>query len=719
MRLWRWLTSIAWLMGSATCLAQDLSQKITLDAGATGAPQLLQTLSKQTGVPLTAAQNMANEILFVRVREMPLTVLMKRLAHLTGAKWEKADKGYRLVPDTRAQRQDVEGDRDRIAASLRKALRKSVEQGDAPVWDAAGAQLAMQQMRARHEALRRPGRSQRPMPPVWSPIAPAERALARLLVSMDLRDLAAIPPGRKATFATHPTRMQWPLGAAGVRAAETFAVEEGAVIQSLPKGDDWARRQAGYKLGRTAPDSYQQYVQEIRTPVRAVLSVLNSGHSAYIFGLVLLDAEGYFVVQAVTMFPLEPSSHAWPAAWKDRTLPVSPSSLVIAEKAQWKTIDPTTTSHEEVLRAMAREHAPAALPAPELDPARRDPLGYGMDDGLRGLAQAAGKDLIALLPDQSLGSALAVLREKKPTLGQFLEAIAPYVAFEDGETLVARPALPSWARRLRTDRASLSRLFVQGRAKGFASLRDAARYALSQSPESPESGLEGVWLRVNGWMAPPFYQAETALEQRWRDWLRLYGSLTPTQLQALTTTGLTASQLTAAQREELDRWIYHRATYNGIGQNGGDGARDPRGRPYTADTTIILPTGLPLDAQLTMEALGKPSAFLSHEGNPVINFDLNSVARTAHEAEKRGPDARQHGNRYFPGGDTTLTFRIRFTPRIAAMTRLHDLWIDASRGPFHWDQLPESHLKVIQGVLAALRQKAAGGTLSSSGLKRM
>src|SRR5688500_10045291 len=78
--------------------AQDLSQAVTYESNAASAKKVIAELSALSKVPMEAAPLTANEVLVIRVKDVPLTTLMKKIAEVTSGDWEKDGELWRLIP---------------------------------------------------------------------------------------------------------------------------------------------------------------------------------------------------------------------------------------------------------------------------------------------------------------------------------------------------------------------------------------------------------------------------------------------------------------------------------------------------------------------------------------------------------------------------------------------------------------------------------------------
>ncbi|MEN3000283.1 MAG: hypothetical protein ABDI19_00380, partial [Armatimonadota bacterium] len=203
--------------------AQDdpLSQRVTYDQPAQTVKQLLESLSRQTGVRLFAPSPIDAEIVLVSVREMPLKELMDHLATVTDGEWFRQPNGsYHLVRTPKITRERRQQDDAQILQGLQRALkRKEIRQLLEPLTE----QRARQHRDKIKELMREVG-AQDINQPLWrTPYARSiyeqlelllagKRLVARLIQRMDLRQLLEIPVGERRVFSNVRGRFLLPLG---------------------------------------------------------------------------------------------------------------------------------------------------------------------------------------------------------------------------------------------------------------------------------------------------------------------------------------------------------------------------------------------------------------------------------------------------------------------------------------------------------------------------
>jgi len=112
----RWLIAAAlWALLSPCAAAQApwegdqrVQQRVTVDAGGLPVPDLLEALSRQARVLLTARGEIGAEKVIAHVRERPLAVFLSDLAALLGGTWSRSPSGgYRLSRSSAASAREA------------------------------------------------------------------------------------------------------------------------------------------------------------------------------------------------------------------------------------------------------------------------------------------------------------------------------------------------------------------------------------------------------------------------------------------------------------------------------------------------------------------------------------------------------------------------------------------------------------------------------------
>jgi hypothetical protein len=272
-------------------LLQDPLQKpVTFTTVPARAELVCKQLSDSTGVQLTTSQVMADEVLLIQVKEVPLHDLLQKIAHVTSGQWQQEKDTYRLVrgPETEAAEKKEEQDRSlsRMLMVLRRAKEAAEKLGPftAAVADKVAADIL------RNNAFRPDDDAQ------WSVKykryqeltrnSPLQRAAIRFVPLFDASFLVNLRQAQY-TFATRPTRMQLPLPRGADDVIRQFFAEQKIWNESVEKAppDPYADRHSSYDLNlKSGTESIHA-----RT---VIVQLMNYGNAYFQITLLLADEEG-------------------------------------------------------------------------------------------------------------------------------------------------------------------------------------------------------------------------------------------------------------------------------------------------------------------------------------------------------------------------------------------------------------------------------------------
>lgn len=355
---------------------------VTLDFEVGRAEKAIAALSKVSGVQMRVLEPVASEILFVKVKDLPLDAVMTSIARSTASSWEKKEDGsYELSRQPSRIAQENEKEVLRRLALLNKwraKLLKGLELRYEPVAlaNAMGERHKLV-TEGRHEDLK--------------PIDPIHRALARCLQGMDLKPLAAADPQTCLVYTFRPNAMQRALPSGAGAAIERLQPEQAIWDRSLrlmplhegEDGDGNNRFEDGY-----SGDSWRRRAHH-EAPVSAVLELSCQFEDTYYVHLKLLAPNGEAVADLenhdVSTFDGPPADK-----WNElERVPLEPSK----ETAAYIARSGSTGARAKTLNGVLRPFID--------DPVNNDPLWLGNQELLSALAERHGKSLIACLPDEA------------------------------------------------------------------------------------------------------------------------------------------------------------------------------------------------------------------------------------------------------------------------------------------------------------------------------
>lgn len=568
-----------------------LAEKVDFSCPPTRLEYLLPELSPKVGARLSTNAKTRNEVVVLRVRGVPASELMRRIAETTGAQWEKADEGYRLVRTPEGEREEARKEIAEVAASLQPKLAALAKALPPPMTQARAYDLTSQalalvrQPPARAETSLEIEEQGERTGNRWEAIlrqTPAFRLLARLLEKVPAERIADVPAGDSVTFSTSPTWRQRALPPEAADLLDEFRVEHAALDRAMERLRETA----------TAPSE------------RSFLTALSPGVPAPSGVKILLRVErpewGRWVFRA---WVAGPSGTASPMAQHMVREDESGPSPFTAQEAK----RPLTFSREAegTLRALyhaRRDPEPLSEPVRQTmarrltDTIRRDPLAHMGPQGLESLGETLGENLIAVVPDRAIDSSVLI------SFGLFDPSMRRTVTVDDYRMflrdarmrvsrsegwLVVRPAEPSAARRERVDRALLRRFVAilgEDRTPTFDEMLSLAAAPGGENLDNLSAFVSILLSRARLPGLP------------WQGFHRLaiFASLSPAQRQAaVSEAGLPITALTPEQRDRVEERVYQ----------GWVTVRPSSGQPGTelgpsALASDVFEQGLPGDARL-------------------------------------------------------------------------------------------------------------------------
>ncbi|MGV3617344.1 MAG: hypothetical protein ACO1SV_18620 [Fimbriimonas sp.] len=323
---------------------------------------VLDTLSKQAGVRLTAKKEEADDILIVALSNVPLKEAMDRIAWATYGQWEKEEDGFRLARDIAAER---------------RVERACVEKATALV---EGAIKRYRQAVLQPETLAPDQRPLVPGPPGSQERigpTPETRLLANLLEKVPAKELVRLDNGFYASdyavFSSRPTPVERAFGPDVDRILDRYIAE---------------KRAAGFDWGTRLP---------LRAMLKGRCGPLGGGAS-----LTLYNAKGESMLGTLPriVIPFEPTSEREDAVPKtildtipaDMKVPLSELSQAFSRP---KDIDPDQAFHASRAERARNAEFFYRIQHPE----RFEPMAAFATDLWTAVAAKSGRNLVANLPD--------------------------------------------------------------------------------------------------------------------------------------------------------------------------------------------------------------------------------------------------------------------------------------------------------------------------------
>ena len=571
--------------------AQDALQKpVTFEARASRASVLIPQLAKAAGLQMEVNPQIANEVILVSAKDVPLKTLMDKIASVTSGEWRADGEIYRLQPSNVARNRESSEEAALRLTTARKAVAELVKRVDSQKGT--------------------PGEAGNP----------DERAIALLLRGVDVTPIAALNGGERLVFATSPTAMQRPLPANAGQVVAQLVTQHNAQIAKMPQMEGMAEME---KMPDFVKEMMKQRTKKIENAQKALLVI--SKPSIGIVSMTqcelrIYDGQGKIAYTANSMLgnsmmevaammnPANPAKPAKPG--KQTPITYSEDSKAMLGGMQGATFGGAEFKLDPKL--LDRLHRPDLY----------DPLSYMATDEFLSLSKQKGKALVANVPDAMMGSINTLVPGGKQTVEDFEADLQKGETVSYSETegwIVAKPAKPTESRANRTDRAALATLIAASLKKGIPSLDDVAAYSLT-SPSPMEDGVGMLFAMV---LVPGMIQQGLEGMTNW-DALRFYGTLSTTQKATALRGGTFAMGQLGPQQQGLWRKLAFGA--NSRIRLASDKAED---MPFAfalammtggtgdfrQEPTELLPNGIPGQAQLTFNVTTQPIA--SPAGNTI------------------------------------------------------------------------------------------------------
>jgi hypothetical protein len=663
---------------ASTSPAQDFDRKVTVRLDAMPASRALRELSAKTGLKLETAGEAGLDVILLRVHDMPLADLMRRIADATACQWTKMRSTYMLTRAAKTVRQQDQADTVRLAVYLRKALDERLPAPQEGLLSKEAVDAALAKLKTSSDAIKQakgkvPQSLYVEQEKLVSAFSPIQKLFRRLIRTIAPETIAALPANVRVTYSTYPTRLQQALGPKAKDLLRQFIQEENHLIAAFAKMESGDAESLSRSLGRYSP-----YRVPIVEPCTAELVVMRWTGGVVEIGVSAYDADGFAVEQAGYSLLVEitdPQPLPKPDAWQDASWDVSDRTRALA-----------------VLSSQAR--SVTKVDPIFADPANVDPLSFHAQDLVSQIADALHADVVACLPDWMAGLLEQAVDPTKTKLGDAAKAVKSEIRWDlkDG-VLTVTPNFPSIARQDRLDREPMSRVIAKTAKAGIVTLDDVSKYLLEQ--RDGHSWLEGEWLRRGGFEAhdSPATYAMGATTSGYREVFRFYALLSPAQRSALIAgESIPVINLSSQARNQLAFRLFSRS----VQLMPARAVRDMK--RYTGangNPTTLLPNGIPGGATVSLKLETIPGGFIDVDGRVGRFWEAPSIGYVQSMQDRGGflePNSGYPlmGNAlFYPGAQTHYAFKLSYREGLAEDLHLQDASVDRTPKPVPWRSLPK------------------------------
>jgi hypothetical protein len=708
---------------SQLSFAQDLKRQVTFTSNVAPLERVLAELSKASGIQLVPGAGIKDELLLVSVQDVPLDLLMNRVAETISCQWTRDGAIFRLSRTAAAEKALKAEERASRLAEIEKELEG--------VKAAAGSLGAFDKIEAQALATRAGNLLKRAggADPDWYTEAskaaekgPMGRLYARVMASFPSEELLHVTPGSRVVFSTAPNKLQRLLAGSHAKAMDQFIQEQEVYVSAarpIFKSDVDETLRPNYNLSIIDPRS------ATKLPLKLLLVCKSeaTGAGAVSMELLVADAEGKVVGRHQGRIRSTFGVMSGPAL-KD---PVT----VGTAKLQ---LPPRTSELLDHIRPVSgRNNPPSALEEARqafLNPTRIDPLELVVGDGVLAAAKALHLNVVLQPHDALFMATLSQLATGELTAEAFfprMEVLGQMKMERKDNWLLALPKRPVTAKALQLNRRIFGVLMERYKKEGRLSLDNMARFAFEHGHEPM------LFSFISMFMFPD--QHESVLES-WH-LHRFYASLTPEQRAAVAQGNdsrpepfgdgskgkrLKLGQLGQRQVELLADLIYSvrlSMTYKHDYKAGVNSAET-----LASDVTEAFPQGLPPDGELSIALVTEPAFFASvskpgpgaGQPRPMSVHELAWLTFTP-ERPDLFPWAAQMPvyDQFQPGKSLLWHFDFVLSEWVSTSKSLRDNELDASVPKAKLSELPEPFRSDLTNRIEALRKAHAkskpGGTI--------
>ncbi len=673
-------------------VSQNLTKKLDYTTVAVPLSRALADLSKQAGTQLMVTQDLANQVIVLRLKGVTTDEAMKRIASTVGAEWHTAHGGFELVrPEGLAAKLREQGLAAR-ANGITKMIDQQLKLAEAGQVSTA-ADAARLADRLYQAAVQQEGDSS--AWPTFQQVrntTPEYRAIWKVLSSIDPRAIAGMESSQRLVFSNKPTAMQQPISADLTDVGLQMQEQQNLVADAFKKLEKPGGGPQTFKFGRPPVDPMSS------APVRFVIGVqLVFLSQSYVIDMIGFDANNSVVVTChVSMDVISDFGGIMADRARVAKANISEPDLAVSPMVQ------------EMLDFMKKSMAggggggdvrlpDGALRAALLKPEERDPLAYIYSEGLLGIAERRNVNLVAY-PDDSaflIGMFAGMEGKLKPSLiMQTITGLGPMVptnVLEQDGWLTIAPVDLEAAERSRTSRVALGNFLRAYDQAGFLSLDMVGN--LVASVTSRELPVLDLFL--------PMMMDPTAHLDQCGDlgMLKLYGSLDQGQMTRLTSKqAIRVAELRPEQAALVSRYVYEgKDPAHHFGQGSSDAAAE-------SEPTEALPSGLPDVSTVSMTSDDENVYFVKQSINGstyTSPMNISALGWTVSQKDHPtgSPEFRPTVLSIQPGVQRTVHFVIS-TGTMARFESALKEQRTVQGGPWTLDNLPAAVKKELDKAVA-------------------
>jgi|GEM_PF-1335298 len=566
--------------------------KINITIPATTVTKALQALGEASHIGLAASVQTGSDVITMKLSDVPLSEVMRKVADTLDATWRQEGDTYRLVRTADQQRAEKNEEFQDQVNKIKKSLKKRADElTKSPNWNPALAEQLATKVKALIKTFnpRQMNSSFYQQASQLSQQAPIGRAVTKIVMMMPPEDLASIEPGYRVVWSTNPTATQRPMPNGVSQIVEDFISAQATWQDAVSKYNVTAPTFNGATYWVGDFGDFQGNQNSGKIEVILLSAQKWSRESGLNLELNAYDAKGKRVAQGQVTLGNAYEDQAEILEMTKEAKPLPGEPLVNL---------PTEAS--EILKYRMRQGRPGSKAADELPsalvqkllhPEKTDPLAILITPELFQVADIKKVNLIASLPDTSFFGPMSMMMQKNTsvpvdTLLKRLKYFSTQFEIKDG-WMVIKPLAPLDSRESRVDRKELGQYLRRIATGQPLTIDESAAFALIL-PEQDHNYLPSQ-------LASMF---ETSSHQYLdQNALKFYGLTTAEQRRAMAERGVPFESLNEKQLEIVNKLVYgnnNQLQYAPQEQNGYDPESfDLFYNGLMHEATESLPNGIP------------------------------------------------------------------------------------------------------------------------------
>lgn len=568
------------LLSAFALVAQNPQAEPRLNYTAAAFPiqRICADLSTQVGVKLRVTDDLANEPLVVRFKDVPLNEALGKIASTVRAEWVRGKEEILLTRPQKLQQKLEEEEYELRLAQVREGIAATRKRlSDQGLLGAAEAQSLVAEF-ARLENMdpeRRNSMAVRQQTAQLNASTPGARFAARIIATLDPEQVANLPEDERIVLSNLPNRMQHPIANWNPAWMDQLVAENNHYVAAMER-----------QMGREKLAESLVRRMEPRGDLK-VLADLRAGN----INIKIADSDGRIHAFAYLnfLFPdaLDRRAKLDEAQRLSRSRPIE--------------LNPLTRELTQRIRS-ATNRDPAAHPPSQAvlqflqSPEMNDPLSAGFGDILLGYAENEGLNVAAYAPDRTMYWSLVQARTEPVRADVFFAGLdvlrSVDVAINEKWVTIA-PVMPLETSRSRTPRNVLGDFIRHVAREGYVSIDSAGRLAIQHKDRQLE--LARSYLSL-------LYGTQSNALFSDLDVLRFYGSLSPElKNPAPGKRTLPLSDFNSYQQELIHRLVYRGGYLQDRKNTGEQEAWEEALWSVANDPTEAFPDGLPDETQVSLE----------------------------------------------------------------------------------------------------------------------